>query len=225
MNPNQQLRFLSEQFEAIRNLPGFQKHFKVPTSESDSDRKFLYSLVQDLIDEDLQTIFSSTRKSFGLKRKELSTDGPYDGFGSVSLPFFDYKIVAEFAQGDPSRVCFRRTIENISEPARVLAPAFEEAIPFAFSSLQWSAKDPLDLEGIIDAIEDAEIDGLAIDYDKDLTWCELTLPSAAASIRITSEQIETQSARGCSPKELLESFAAVQQFIAELDLVPFAFQN
>ena len=225
MNQHARLRFIANRSEPIRQLPGFQKHHRVPSGQSESDLRFLYTLAEPIIDDDLQTTFGALRKAYGLKRKEISVDGPIDGVGTISLPFFEYRIDVGFERDDASRALITRTIHKISEPARIIAPPFSEAIRYPFSKLQLITEEPLDLESIIDSIEDAELENVEIEYDKDLTWCELFLPDSAARIRITPQSIETSMARDSTPAELMESFAHVQEFIAQLELIPFAFDD
>ena len=120
------LRFLEQRRESVKQLPGFQKHHRVPTSASASDTSFVASLAEPLLDKDLQETFSSLRKSFGLKRKEIRVDGPFEGSGIIETPFFCYRIEVAIDPDSPSRVIFTRSIIDITEPARVVAPPFEE---------------------------------------------------------------------------------------------------
>lgn len=212
------LKFLEQRSELIKQLPGFQKHFRVPTSANASDQKFIATLTEPLLDDDLQETFSTLRKSFGLKRKEISVDGPFEGSGMVETPFFKYEIRAEIDDETPSRVTFTRSVSNITEFARVIAGPFDEVFGQRFSTLIVDVDTELDLEAIVDAIEDEEPEGVSVDYDKDLTWCEIQLLESTATIIVEPNAISVQSVRETTPKQLLERFTEIQrQFIDKLD--------
>jgi hypothetical protein len=212
------LKFLEQRSELIKQLPGFQKHFRVPTSANASDQKFIATLTEPLLDDDLQETFSTLRKSFGLKRKEISVDGPFEGSGMVETPFFKYEIRAEIDEETPSRVTFTRSVSNITEFARVIAGPFDEVFGQRFSTLIVDVDTELDLEAIVDAIEDEEPEGVSVDYDKDLTWCEIQLLESTATIIVEPNAISVQSVRETTPKQLLERFTEIQrQFIDKLD--------
>ncbi|MEL7499797.1 MAG: hypothetical protein AAFN77_19495 [Planctomycetota bacterium] len=218
------IRFIERRSEPVKHLPGFQKHHRVPTAASPNDQRFIVSLAEPLLDNDLQDKFSSLRKAFGLKRKEISVDGPFEGTGIVATPFFEYRIVVELDESTPSRVLFTRTIENIGEPARIVAAPFETVFENMFSEMEVVTESTLDLEAIVDAIEDAESAEVSIDYDKDLTWCEIQLINSASTVIVKPNSIVVSSAKETTPQQLLELFVDIQQqFVASLNLGQFAF--
>lgn len=220
------LRFVEQRRESVKQLPGFQKHHRVPTSASASDTSFVASLAEPLLDKDLQETFSSLRKSFGLKRKEIRVDGPFEGSGIIETPYFCYRIEVAIDPDSPSRVIFTRSIFDITEPARVVAPPFEEVFQKRFSLMVLDTSTPLDLETIVDAIEDADSDQVSIDYDKDLTWCRIQVVNSAATVVVEAKSIRVESARETTPQQLLESFVEIQQqFIASLPFDDFAFSR
>ncbi len=207
-----------------KNLSGFQKHHKVPTSAGPGDHRYLCELAQSDLDEDLQEVFAALRKSYGLKRKEISVDGPVDGRGVITTPFFNYEIQISLAEDNPSRVNWQRSISAIREPARIFAGPFEEVFGERFSILEFNAKQLLDLEQIVDHIEDAELDTVKVDYDKDLTWCEVQIIDTVTTVMIEENRIRVISRKEISPESLLEAFLNIQQqFISTLSLngIPF----
>lgn len=223
---NIRLRFLEQRVEQIKQLPGFKKHHRVPTSANASDEKFIATLAEPLLDSDLQDTFSALRKAYGLKRKEISVDGPFEGTGIIETPFFHYHIEVAIDPEFPSRVIFTRSISDITEPARIVAPAFETVFEKRFSLMEIETSDALDLEAIVDAIEDAESELVKIDYDKDLTWCEIQVINSAATVIVSENSIRVESARETTPQLLLETFAEIQQqFIESLQFDEFAFSG
>ncbi len=218
------VRLVSEQNSSIKQLDGFQKHHRVPVAASSGDQRFVADLAESQIDADMQKVFSALRKSYGLKRKEISVDGPTEGGGVVTTPFFCYQIQVSQDQEAPSKVIWSRSITEISEPARVFAGPFDEVFGRQFSVMEILTRQPLDLEAIVDHIEDLEQDSVSVDYDKDLTWCELNVLDSTTNVRLGDSCIRVVSRQDVTPQELLESFLDIQKrFIATLSVgeVPF----
>jgi len=217
-------RLIAERSESIKELSSFAKHHRVPTQCSDSDQRFIADLAEPQLDEDLQTVFSSLRKSYGLKRKEISVDGPNDGGGVIRTPFFNYEIQVLQNQDYPGKVVWRRMISEITEPARVFAGPFEEVFENQFTVLEVLMTNPLDLEAIVDHIEDAEIETVKVDYDKDLTWCKIAFTDSTSEAMIRNESIRVINRREVSPQDLMESFLKIQhELLSMLSLsgIPF----
>jgi hypothetical protein len=203
----------------VNQLSGFQKHHRAPVSKTDFDQRFIVDLSATEMDDDLQSTFSALRKAYGLKRKEIQVDGPSDGGGTILTPFFRYLIQIEQNTERPNHVTWTRSIVEISEPARVFAGPFEQVFGNRFSELEVGTHDELDLEAIVDHIEDAELDLVELDYDKDLTWCEINMLDLLATIRLENRTIQVTKRVESSPQELLETFLDVQQrFMSSLNM-------
>ena len=223
MDGTTKLSFVEQRTEPIKQLPGFQKGYRVPTSANPSDQKFITKITEPILDEDLQDTFSALRKTFGLKRKEISVDGPFEGTGFVSTPFFDYEVNVSIDPETPSRVNFGRSISNIVDLGKVLDERFDDVFGKRFSTLIVEVAQELDLETIVDTIEDEDPEGVSVDYDKDLTWCEIQVLGSTATIVVQAYSIRVESVRETTPKQLLDLFTDIQQqFIAKLDLSGFS---
>lgn len=218
------VKLVDEHSDLIKSLRGFQKHHRLPTSNSPRDLRYLYELAEPELDQDLQTVFAALRKSYGLKRKEISVDGPFEGGGVISTPFFKYEIQVSFEPTNLSRIVWRRSIGDITEPSRVFSGPFESVFGQRFTVLEITTHAALDLESIVDHIEDAESDSVSVDYDKDLTWCEIQIVDSIISVIIEPDSIRVTSRREIPPVDLLESFIEIQQqFISSLDFDGFSF--
>jgi len=171
------------------------------------------------LDDDLQETFSALRKAFGLKRKEISVDGPFEGGGIVSTPFFDYEVRVQIDAETPSRVIFSRSITGIRDFAKLVDDPFDDVFGKRFSTLIVEVENELDLETIVDTIEDEDPDGISVDYDKDLTWCEIQVLGSTATIVAEAYSIRVESVRETTPKQLLDLFTDIQQqFMEKLDM-------
>ena len=213
------LSFTEQRTEQIKQLPGFQKGYRVPTSDNPSDQKFIAKIAEPILDDDLQETFSALRKAFGLKRKEISVDGPFEGGGIVSTPFFDYEVSVQIDAETPSRVIFSRSITGIRDFAKLVDDPFDDVFGKRFSTLIVEVENELDLETIVDTIEDEDPDGISVDYDKDLTWCEIQVLGSTATIVAEAYSIRVESVRETTPKQLLDLFTDIQQqFMEKLDM-------
>ena len=213
------LSFTEQRTEQIKQLPGFQKGYRVPTSDNPSDQKFIAKIAEPILDDDLQETFSALRKAFGLKRKEISVDGPFEGGGIVSTPFFDYEVRVQIDAETPSRVIFSRSITGILDFAKLVDDPFDDVFGKRFSTLIVEVENELDLETIVDTIEDEAPDGISVDYDKDLTWCEIQVLGSTATIVAEAYSIRVESVRETTPKQLLDLFTDIQQqFMEKLDM-------
>ena len=213
------LSFTEQRTEQIKQLPGFQKGYRVPTSDNPSDQKFIAKIAEPILDDDLQETFSALRKAFGLKRKEISVDGPFEGGGIVSTPFFDYEVRVQIDAETPSRVIFSRSITGIRDFAKLVDNPFDDVFGKRFSTLIVEVENELDLETIVDTIEDEAPDGISVDYDKDLTWCEIQVLGSTATIVAEAYSIRVESVRETTPKQLLDLFTDIQQqFMEKLDM-------
>lgn len=221
------LRLIDQSSEPIKHINGFLKHHRIPTTHNAGDQRFVVDLTFEEIDNDLQATFRSLRKAYGLKRKEIEVHGPADGMGVITTPFFNYEYHASQSEDDPGTVVWQRLITSIIEPARVFAGPFEEVFGQRFNEMEIAIKDTLDLEVIVDHIEDCEPSNLNIDYDKDLTWCEIQTAENGVTIVVKPDSLQIVSGKEISPKNLINAFLKVQKdFIATMNLtgIPFLAQ-
>ena len=86
------VRLVDERNEPVKQVSGFAKHHRVPTTCGAGDQRFIFELTHRDVDHDLQEVFKSLRTSYGLKRKEISVAGPEDGTGVITTPFFNYEF-------------------------------------------------------------------------------------------------------------------------------------
>jgi len=210
-------RLLNERTEPIKQLSGFQKHFRIPQTVSHSDQQFLGKLATPELDEDLQTTFASLRSAFGFKRKQISVSGPDEGGGMIQTPHFNYEITVSYLEDDPSKIIWRKIISDIRDPEQLYSPEFVKVFGTQFSILEMVLNDDLDIESIVDLVEDAESDTVSVDYDMEVTWCEIQVAGSIASVKIGPETIRVVSRQEVSPNELRDAYQDVKnQFISGL---------
>lgn len=212
------VRLLHEKIEPITSLNGFEKHFRVPQAANSTDLQFLARVSEADVDAELQKTFSKLRSAYGFKRKEMLVDGPVDGGGTIATPFFNYEVNVTFLEDDPSRIAWKTSVADIRLPEQIFTEGFHKSFGNRFSILEVSTTAALDLESIVDHVEAIELDSVSVNYDKDVTWCEIRIADTDASVRICENSIRVASRNEISPQELLESFLDIQrQFLATLN--------
>ncbi len=209
---------LQETVQPFKQLSGFQKHHRVPHMGSSSDIQFLADIAAADLDAELQKTFANLRSGFGFKRKELTVSGPAEGGGMIVTPYFTYELNVFLLEEDPSQVAWRSAVANILQPEQIFTDSFQRAFGNRFSVLEVSTSAPLDIEAIIDHIEDAELDSVNVNYDKDISWCEIFVAKAQATVKIRDCAIRVTSLEEVSPRRLLEKFLNIQEeFLASFD--------
>ena len=217
-NETSEVRLLDESTRPIERLNGFQKFHRIPDSSSVSNLQFLHQIATEDLETDLQKTFANLKKAFRFKRREIAVSGPLDGGGMIETPFFNYEINVLFSEHDNSRMVSRAAISNIREPNQVLSEAFQQTFGNRFSILEVSTSSPLNIGAIIDHVEDSNIESATVDYDKDVTWCEIRVPNVQACVKIRNNSIRIVRLVESSPQRLLETYQEIQQqFLASLD--------
>lgn len=217
-NIDQAISFVSRQGLDVKALSGFQKHHRVPTGDDDARLRYIAGIAHDDIDANLSKTFSKLKSAFGFKRREISVEGPVDGSGSIVTPYFSYHIDLLLDEDSESRIVWRRSIKSIKNHEQVFSSEFHSVFGESFDFLEWDLPESLNLEAIIDHVEDAEAKDVGIDYDKDVTWCEISMPALLTVMRIDSDSMTVTRKSASRPEELLQSFWELQKrFLETLD--------
>ena len=209
-----EIRLISEQRRPLKELTGFKKHHRLPDKGSTVSDPFLADLAQLDLDADLDKTFAALRKQFGLKRKELETSGPVDGVGAITTPAFTYEVSVETLENEPKQVLWRRAISAIKEADAVTSEPFDEVFGANFDTLEIATNEPIDVEAVIDRVEDADADNISVEYEKDVTWCQIRFSDRRTVVAVTADSIRVSSEVETTPHDLIESFfSAHQQFL------------
>lgn len=217
-NTVEHIRLIAEETGEIKRLAGFKKGHRIPDLTSSRDAAFLAEVSADQMDADLVETFAALRDVYGFKRREISVTGPEEGFGAISTPCFNYEIAIAQIPNQPSHYCLRRAITRIQEPVRVLSAEFEAVFSNRFRTIEILAESNFDLEAIIDRIEEVDSNWVSVDFDKNISWCKISLGPVLVDvsgnrIRIVDEQ------NGQQLRELFDTFQSVQKkYIENLEI-------
>ena len=214
-----EILLIAQQRIALKDLKGISKTASTPKKGVPLSQKYLNDLALEHLDENLQTTFAKLRSNFSFKRKELTADGPVDGIGVITTPAFIYEVTAMPIEQDNRKVLVRRCIRQITDADAITGAAFADVFETDFNQLQVASETDLDLEDIIDRVEDAESDEVKIDYDKDITWCEIGVAGTRTTITVRPNKILVTGPQDVSPEELIDSFFELQNtFMDSLNL-------
>lgn len=81
----------------VKQLPGFNKtKHSVPYNNSSASRNFVAKSAWPMVEEDIDSVYASTKDAFSLKRRDISTSrSESDASGMVDCEYFRYSVVAE----------------------------------------------------------------------------------------------------------------------------------
>lgn len=204
------VRLINEHIAPVKSLRSFTKQTRIPERAGDGDNRWVRQLAEADIDADLDEKFSSLRSAFGFKRREIQVGRPDEGVGVITTPQFNYEISLALSENDPAKIVWRRAVTGFQALSVAFGSAFEQVFGGDFSVLEVTVDQPLDVEAIVDNVEDAESQDVSVDYDKDVTWCEITLRDSLTSIRVTEQTMRATGPNHVKPRDLVESFLRVR---------------
>ena len=219
MPKNPDISFVALQQIPVKELKGISKAVGASASKGPVSQKYLNDLAQAELDADLDVTFAKLKSSFKFKRKEIAADGPVDGMGVITTPHFFYEVTVAPMEDTPRNVVIRRSVRGIASADVITGQEFFAAFGTRFNQLEVACEKPLDLESIIDQIEDADSSDVDLDYDKDITYCTISLNSMRTSIAVQPNLIHVKGPGDVTPADLVHSFFEMQNcFMESLNL-------
>jgi len=214
----------SETHQRLRDMPGWKRTHRKPERADSANNAFIGSLAEEALTRDLDNVFGGLKKAFSFKRRDVVAEQPTAGAGSILTPYFNYSISVELNPEDLTEVVWTRQVDAIRQPAQLATPAFEEVFESAFDTIDCTFPAPIDLEAFVDAVEEAELPDLVIDYDREVTYCNLELHGAAGDLRLTSGLLSIEHKGSTPVSTLVESFEMIRSFVFEngIPLLPVA---
>ena len=211
--PKTESKLLSETYQPLKELAGYQKRSWADTAPSPSQ---LARLVSRELESDLDARFRALRSSFGLKRRDLKVDGPVDGAGTISTPAFSYHVNVELDPDNSSQIVWRRVISDVVDAEAVFSLAFQGVFNDEFRVLEIQLQGTLDVEEIIDRVEESSETQIRVDYDRHANWCEIRTEVTDLVVRVEEKMIRVISTKGITPGNLVARYYEIQkQFIPE----------
>lgn len=217
---------LVETSVSIKSLAGFKKKgHHIPDRHNESARSFIRELADNDLKSEIERLRGALKAQFRFTRLQLSAD-LHPGAATITTPFFNYNVSLNQDPADPGCVLWRRSLEAITQPEKVLSPEFEAVFPDLFDTVELSLASPVDLEGLVDCLEALPGGGIAVDYPADgpITECTLAIPGHNAEIRVEKTKFTVIQPRAGRPRKLLELLFGIQHALTQqhgVDLIPF----
>jgi len=161
---------------------------------------------------DRDAVYAAVRQHFGLKRRQVAA-GAAEGGVSVRTPDFEYSCEITLAADDPARAVWRRQVVPLRGLDVLRQPEFHAAFGPLLTTLSFEYADPLDVEGLVDAIEDDAPPGVAVRCAADGSWCEVRLAGFPGTIRVERHRLDVRGRFGAGTKGLVEAFQTLQRWL------------
>ena len=186
----------------VRDLSGFNKArgHRPPTLVNSTSRSWVAGLAEGDIEAEMNEIFEKIRKAAGYKRKELIYDSPADGSASIRTPDFAFTINYSQCENDPSEYEVVQELTRLSNPETLESDWFNDVFKRVFNEAVVEFSGPLDVTEFIDLAEECR--GLVVHYDKDATYCEITLKGFEGTITVTADSMTYRFRNAETPKEM-----------------------
>jgi hypothetical protein len=203
--------FRSIETKGFAALPGFSKAKKhtVPDRDSDSANGWAQRLLNEEVQEELQTVNDNAKRILELGRRDVSLNAGV-GEGSVDTELFRYEIVTGQLQGDPGKAYVQREIV-LRVPPSDLGEDFDDIFPEAVDRIVVPFSGGKEFyEDLADSLEAIERAGGG-SFQEDVRMKVLTLTLADRSALIFDTNRKTMTIRPPSPAGCLDVVAKLGQ--------------
>ncbi len=197
--------------EPVQRLPSFnKKNHRVPDTVNSHTQAFVAKLANDRVRQDLDDVFAQLRSAFRFKRSEIESTDLDAASGAITTPLFRYTSSAAQNPNVASEYIWQRDISHITDTDRLGADEFVEAFGKVFDTVEVTPRDPINLEQIIDRLEEIDDDRIWLEYDRQITQCEITIDGCEEEIHVTSESLRIVHPQAQSPQTLVDSLFRIQ---------------
>ena len=210
------ISLVRQQAGRVRDLKGFRKGHQIPTDVSDHTQSFVGRIAEEDLRQELDERFEEFRRQLKFKRVEISVSDPLSGVGQISTPWFDYHVSAIHDVNDATSVIWRRQLSEFRQIDKLDSPELTSVFGTTFDTVELSPPAAIDVAALIDQIE-AEADArISLDYDRQTTWCAVTIRGIGGHMKFTSDRIALFMHQAQSPGKLLDAFFKVRSRISEI---------
>ena len=194
------IMLVRQQPSRIRDLKGFRKGHQIPADVSEHTQSFVGRIAEEDLRQDLDARFEEFRRQLKFRRVEISVTDPLSGVGQISTPWFDYQVSVIHDANDATGVIWRRQLSEFT----------------TFDTVELSPPAAIDIAALIDHVEDEADERISLDYDRQATWCTVTIRGIAGQMKFTSERVALVIHQAQPPGKLLDSFFQVRTRINEI---------
>lgn len=209
-----QVSLLGRSSGFVKSLGGFRKqHHTVPDAINAATCGFLAKLCAEELAAEAEEFFQRTKSALGYKRADLSLDVA-SPTAVLTAKDFTFELAYQLAEVDPASYEVTRTLHGIRNGALLETAEFDALFARQFSSVVFALAKGVRVEDVIDAIEGLEDAPLRVHYPSDCRHCEISVDGVAAELLCDGATLEMRFPRPASPRELMQSFAAIRSAFA-----------
>lgn len=207
------ITLVRQQAGRIRDLKGFRKGHQIPSDVSEHTQSFVGRIAQDDLRLDLDERFDEFRRLLKFRRVEIHVTDPAAGVGQISTPWFDYHFSVIHDADDPAAVIWRRQLSEFRQIDKLDSAELTSVFGSTFDTVELSPPVAIDIAALIDQIEDEADDRVNLNYDRQASWCSVSIQGIAGEMRFTSDRIALVIHQAQPPGKLLDSFFKVRSRI------------
>jgi hypothetical protein len=200
-----QILFRETQELSIKSLSGFKKGHFIPQHHGRSAQDFVESISSQDAKDRTDKVFKKIRAHLPYKRKDVTVEA-----GRIIAPDFEYVTYFELDSEDLETVVQVTELNNIL-PGVIEDSAFNKVFADDFDEVVFELESPVNVEKFIDSVEEAELDGVDIDFPADSSKCVLEVGDIGVKLTVTKNYVAVSDGYSKSPKELMEVFFKVQR--------------
>ena len=204
------IMLVRQQSGRIRDLKGFRKGHQVPSDVSEHTQSFVGRIAEEDLRLDLDERFEEFRRLLKFRRVEISVTDPMSGVGQISTPWFDYQASVIHDVNDAASVIWRRQLSEFRQIDKLDSDELASVFGSTFDTVELSPPTMIDIAALIDQIEEEADDRVSLDYDRQTTWCSVSITGIAGEMRFTADRIALVIHQAQPPGKLLDSFFKVQ---------------
>jgi len=210
------ITLVRQQAGRVRDLKGFRKGHQIPTDVSDHTQSFVGRIAEEDLRQELDERFEEFRRQLKFKRVEISVTDPLSGVGQISTPWFDYHVSAIHDVNDATSVIWRRQLSEFRQIDKLDSAELTSVFGTTFDTVELSPPAVIDVAALIDQIEDEADERISLDYDRQTTWCAVTIRGIGGHMKFTSDRIALFIHQAQPPGKLLDAFFKVRSRISEI---------
>ena len=198
-----------ETVQRVDALPAFDRKrgHRVPDELSNGATAFVRRLAAGDVAREIEDCFQALRTQLGYKRRQLRVTLESDA-AAIATPDFEFHLVVCQDPEAPGHARVRRTIEHVTSPQVVAAPAFAQAFADGFDGLDLTVGPRIDVGALIDRLEDEEPPGWTLDYGFEASALRLAHPDIPLAVDVTADRVRLVGPRPQPPALLLEAAEA-----------------
>ena len=209
------MTFVIRETTPVRRLSGFQSKHRLPDSYDQRSQAFVSTVGTPLIQSDLDHVFAGLRKVYGLKRRQLEVTESQEGFGTIRTPHFLYSNCVFQSESEWTTAIWQRELSQIEDLSILLDGRCDELFAEVFDTIEFQPSAPIQLEKLVDHIEELEDPRVQVDFDRQLTYCNLRLEGSPLVIQAQRDAFRITHPTPSSPRELFDGILQIQQNLVD----------